>query len=271
MMPPIFQLKSSTVENQPVQMQKKDKDDTPVWTTTNNWADSIEKKDHKIRLGDDYKAGMTYIDAWRIMAPKLQQKYLDEETKIDCADFSMRVMVEFAYIFGLPVRVEDYKGEGRDPDFNNDAGGFKNKKNKWVDLETGDWEGFADNMQAHYGAADLYNNRKLTTVNNDVKFNEGDNLQPGNLLGYKYDGGTTYHSQTVSEVKDSWWWDFDDDVDYFNAIQGSLSNGKPTPLFEKEYQFSDFDYNEEEEKIRYNDIADVRVMDWNFAHFDKKR
>ncbi|MEM0995820.1 MAG: hypothetical protein AAGN35_02020 [Bacteroidota bacterium] len=269
MMPPAMQLKATKSKDSPVQMKKKD--DTPVWTTTNNWGDQIKRKDHKIRLGKDFKKDMTYTDAWRIMAPKLQQKYLDKKTKIDCADFSMRVMVEFAYMFELPVRVDDYKAEGTDPSFNNDAGGYKEKNGKWIDIETGDWKGFADGMQKHYGAADLYNNRKMTSINKDVKFNEGDNLQPGNLLGYKYDNGTTYHSQTVSEVKDSFWFDFDEDVDYFTAIQGSLSDGKPTPLFEKDYNFSSFKYNEENEKIRYGNSADVRVMDWNFARFDKNR
>ena len=77
------------------------------WKSQHKWGDKITDESHIKALGSDYVEGMTYQQAWTVMAPKLLEA--KEGDTYDCADLSITVMVEFAYTFKLPVYVEDYK------------------------------------------------------------------------------------------------------------------------------------------------------------------
>jgi RHS repeat-associated protein len=227
------------------------------WISQHKWSDKITDAAHIKALGSDYVEGMTYQQAWTVMAPKLLEA--KEGDTYDCANLSITVMVEYAYTFKLPVYVEDYKAEDKDPTFDNDNYGYKDKAGKKHTFAEGDWKGLADAIAGQYGAADLYNNNKLTT---EKSF---DNLQAGDLVGWDYPNGNVYHSQTVTEVGDSWLFDFDDKNDYYKTIQGSLSGGQGVPAYEKEYDIGDV------KKDGNGSGAKTKALQWNTKNFDKHK
>lgn len=233
------------------------------WKSQHKWSDKITNKDHISLLGDKYTKGMTYKQAWSVMVPDIQQKYLDNNAKYDCADFSIQVLVEYAYTFKLPIHIVDYKVDA-DPTFDNDAYGFQSS-NGWVSFAEGDWQRLASNIQANYGALDLYANSRFTK-NKDFHFEEGGNLQAGDLISYKWKSGSG-HSATVTGVYDSFWFDFDSEVDYFTTIQGGLDGQQGTPVRMSTKNFSEYSFDKKKNDITYPG-GTVRVKEWNFNTFD---
>lgn len=233
------------------------------WKSQHKWSDKITNKDHISLVGDNYTEGMTYKQAWAVMVPDIQQKYLDNNAKYDCADFSIQALVEYSYTFKLPIHIVDYKAEA-DPTFDNDTYGFQSSKG-WVSFAEGDWQRLASNIQANYGALDLFANSSFTK-NKDFHFEEGGNLQAGDLIAYKWKSGGG-HSATVTGVYDSFWFDFDSDVDYFTTIQGGLEGQQGTPVRLSTKSFSEYSYDKKKNTITYPG-GTVKVKEWNFSTFD---
>ena len=236
------------------------------WKSQHKWSDKITNEEHIKLIGSGYVEGMTYQQAWGLMAPQLLQA--KEGQVYDCANLSITVMVEFAYTFELPVYVKDYKGQDTDPTFDNDSYGYTDKKGTWVAFKEGQWTRLADNIAAHYGAADLYNNTNLTTEK------DFDDLAPGDLVGLKYPSGP-YHSQTVHSVAknvdtpggiENGDWTWGPDHDEYTTIQGSLMDDRTTgtPAARKTY---DVDYI----TGGAGHGADAKAMQWNTSNFDEHK
>ena len=222
------------------------------WKSQHKWSDKVIDKNHIKSIGFGYFIGMTYQQAWTVMAPKLLKS--KEGDIYDCANLSVTVMVEFAYNFKLPVYIEDYKGKDKDPTFDNDKYGYKDNKGKWHSYNKDDWKSLAKDLGKYYGAADLYNNSNLTV---EKSF---DDLQKGDLVGFDYTG--VFHSQTVSDVSDSNW-DWDEINDYYKTIQGSLSGDQGVPAFEKEYNI---------DHVKSGGTgAKAKALRWNTENFDKHK
>lgn len=51
------------------------------WKSQHKWSDKITDKEHIKLLGADYVKGMTYAEAWKVMAPKLQEQRLTPRRK----------------------------------------------------------------------------------------------------------------------------------------------------------------------------------------------
>jgi len=107
----------------------------------------------------------------------------------------------------------------------------------------------------------LYNNEKIAT---DKSF---DDLQAGDLVGWKYNNGSVYHNQTVTKVGDSWWFDFDEKNDYYKTIQGSLSGGQGVPAYEKEYDIDAV----KNASSKQSGVLGTKARSWNFKFFDKHK
>ena len=223
------------------------------WKSQHSWGDAITNRAHIKSLGSDYVKGMTYQDAWGKTAPKLLEKRIGET--FDCANLSIRTLVQFAYQNKLPIHFKDYKsGADKDPTFDNDNNGYTSKKGEWVSFKPGEWERFARNIEAHYGASDLFYNTNVAT---DKSW---DNLAPGDLIGIRY-SPTMFHSQTVKSVSRPIYW-----FDEYTTIQGSLEHGpngqtSGVPAYEKSYTIDRMQDEGEKSKPR----------SWNFKFFDKKK
>jgi RHS repeat-associated protein len=233
------------------------------WASKYKWSDQITDQTHINTLGSNYKKGMTYQDAWAVMAPQYLENKLGQT--FDCANLSITVMTEFAFNFSLPVHIADYKAEGIDPTLDNDNFGYTNKAGKFVELKQGDWKGLADVIAAYYGAADLFNNRKLTTVG------DFDDLKAGDMVGWDYPNGNVFHNQTVTKVE---WidkpggifngdWHWGPDYAEYTTIQGSLSGSNGIPAERKTYNV------DKVKKDGNGSGATTRVLQWNFSAFDK--
>ncbi|MEQ8703419.1 MAG: hypothetical protein RIC19_05850 [Phaeodactylibacter sp.] len=110
--------------------------------------------------------GKTYVDLWQESVRGIQNRYFNEGTRIDCANFCFQVLTEFAYNHSLPIYIDDFKGEDTDPTFSNDAYGFTDPTSgKFTQFEEGDWQGFASKIGLYYGGPDIWSRySKFTTT-----------------------------------------------------------------------------------------------------------
>ncbi|OYU94569.1 MAG: hypothetical protein CFE21_14930 [Bacteroidetes bacterium B1(2017)] len=220
------------------------------WKSQHSWNDVITDKSHIQQLGANYVKGMTYQDAWRATSPKIFENYIKK--KIDCADLAIKGLVEFAYKYKLSVHFEDNKqGKDKDPTFDNDNYGFTKKDGSKVSFKEGQWERFADNIAANYGAADIFNNSKLATDK------QWDDLEVGDLMSWKHPDNGGFHAQTITEI-DRPTFGFDS----YTTIQGNLDSGKSAPARKTEYTFVALN-------IRFGET--IKGKAWNFKFFDSKK
>ena len=239
--------------------------DGEEWKSVNSWSQKITDKKHIQIIGSSYVKGMTYEQAWQLMAPKLLEA--KKGKPYDCADVSIATLVEFSYMFRLPIYFKDNKAKDTDPTFDNDNYGYKDKDGRFKSFKEGDWKSLADAIgKKYYGAADLYNNDNLTT---DKKFSD---LKPGDLVGFKY-SNLHYHSQTVSEVGDSWFLDYDDINDYYKTYQGNLHQGKAVPVYDQEYDINTVKNAKRNHKFDYDNakVTGTKVKKWNTKNFDSHK
>ena len=164
--------------------------------------------------------------------------------------------ISFLVVNGSGIGEEFFSGT-----FDNDKYGYTDKAGKKQSFKEGDWKGLADAISGQYGAGDLYNNEKIAT---DKSF---DDLQAGDLVGWKYNNGSVYHNQTVTKVGDSWWFDFDEKNDYYKTIQGSLSGGQGVPAYEKEYDIDAV----KNASSKQSGVSGTKARSWNFKFFDKHK
>jgi len=180
------------------------------WKSIHDWNQEITDQAHIDNLGDAYFDGMTYAQAWEVRAPAILERL--EGKEFDCADLSIYALTEFAAFYKLPIHIADYKAKGTDPTFDNDSYGFQHPEKGWVSFKEGEWQRFAANVGAFYGASDLYNNNKIAV---DISFDE---VKAGDLIGIKYP--SAFHSQTVHSVSRPFL-----GIDSYTTIQGSLNGG----------------------------------------------
>lgn len=219
------------------------------WDSEHSWNDIITDADHIKMIGKNYVEGMTYAQAWQIGAKALGKQHFDNNEYFDCADFSIYLLVEFAYKFRLPIYIEDTYKKDSDPTFDNDNYGYTNENGKFVLFEKDDWEALAETIGEYYGSQDLY---KDSEIAKDISWED---LQAGDLVGWDYEGeGNVFHSQTVNKVYEK------KGEDKYRVIQGSLDGGEATPLTTQEYKI---------EEVKSRTDAKAKPRRWNFDKFDE--
>lgn len=233
------------------------------WVSMHKWNDQVEGR----------RNGYTYRDLWGDQSFSTQLKYRQAGATFDCADFCIQQLVDFAYQNKLPIYFEDYKAEGVDPTFSNDAFAYTDGAGNKVSFKEGDWQSLASAIQTYYGASDIFNNSKLTSPFAEVKKDKDGNISYknpenfkkidlGSLIGTKWSGGS-YHSQTIN-------WLYTSDgtlksIGLFNCTTGW--QGADNPVVE--YRYYSFDELLQLAE-RFEDGITIRFMEWNFSRFDKK-
>ena len=262
------------------------------WKSTNEWSDKVSESDLKDTYGEESvynedtgettpawerHSGESYGDMWKNAVPGMQnaQYYTSSKPKVDCADFSINLLVEFAYENGLPVHFSDYKKEA-DPTFDNDDYGYTDKAGNSHTFEEGDWKGLADAIASNYGAGDFHSKYSKFTTQVDDK----SKVEPGDLITTKWHGSGGFHNQTVG-------WVFNKEYQgeskrFFSLVQGGLSGGKPILLNKGLYEvggLKDSDFIKHIQRIHGNGIeteikvsaaSRILVKKWNFKFFDSK-
>jgi len=163
------------------------------WKSKNKWTD-VEPN-----------TGKTYIELWhsktiRSMARKNYNK------PMDCANYVLYQLAEFAHTYELPYHLEgDKTGDLRV--FDNDL------------MLYDKWQGLAHAAGAAYAATDFFN------VTNFL-MDGGDTPDIGEILAWDFAFNTDFHTQIITDVYRSPWFNGNGDIEVFQGSTGAVITSK---------------------------------------------
>jgi len=227
------------------------------WTSKNKWSDVITNPQHIANLKSQgvYKKNMTYIDAYRSRVQAITEKYIKNNTRDDCANFSFYPLVDFAAYYKLPVHFEDYRKSSPNKIIDNDTKVIDKNGNSVFKFKT--INELKKELGRVYSASSMFSKHNKFLVEIDPE-----KIDEGTLLTWSYyiipilqdETDRVYHVSTATNVS----------KEKIEVTQGSLNDNEGTPIEKKEY---DRESNGLPEKP-YT-VKEVKAKEWNFEKFDE--
>jgi hypothetical protein len=227
-----------------------------AWAHQHLWNDTVTNQSHISKFGSDYFAGMKYKDGLPFRIKPILENRLKKSqvnnTKIDCADLCLSVLVEYASFYGLPLLFDDYREIKTSPNRRLNSKNTQYKSTSEFDLA----------LRKTYGAATLFSEFNLFIE--DVAWN---NIRPSDMMTWRSNTiiiihpNQTFHANTITELSN----------DSITVIQGSLEDEQPTPI-EKRIYDRDTDGSVDpgfwKAWFVYGGSGSIKARRWKFNVFD---